>query len=198
MNVRRVCLCISLICLAAAGQTAIAQPPGGWLGKRVVLQFGSVLRVGNQIVDNQNLKTNSRGGLRKTHRVYRVEQENGPWILLQAEKEGASGWILAAEVIPYDQAIDYYTNQIRANPASSSGYISRGNLWSDKKEYDLALADYNEAIRLDPGSEAGWNSRGLAWSDKKEYDKAIADFNEAIRLDPKYATAYNDLGAVPK
>ena len=96
----------------------------------------------------------------------------------------------AAEVIQYDQAIDYFTNQIRANPASASAYISRGQLWEDKKEFDIALADFNDAIRLDPGNESSWCNRGNAWSAKKEYEKAIADYSEAIRLDPKDTSPY--------
>ena len=173
---------------------ALAQDPTGWIGKRVVLQFDSVLNDGKGGIDNQKRKSRSRGGLRITHRVYRVEHVNGPWIWLQAETEGAAGWIQAAEVIPFDQAIDYYTAQIRANSADSNAYTSRGHLWKDRKEFDIAIADYNEAIRLDPGSEVGWYCRGIAWGNKKEYEKAIVDFGEAIRLDPKYALAYNNRG----
>ena len=128
--------------------------------------------------------------MRQTSRIYRVEQVNGPWLWLKAEEEGASGWTRAAEVIRYDQAIDYFTNQIRANPANYSAYMRRGHIWRDKKEYDPALADYTEAIRLDPGSEIAYNNHGLAWHAKSEYEKAIADYGEAIRLDPKYVHAY--------
>ena len=185
---------MALLLLLAAPRTAPAQGDAGWVGKRVILQFNSVLRVGNAVVDNQKLENRARGGRRESNRIYRVEQVNGPWLWLQAEKEGAAGWVRAAEVIPYDQAIDYFTNQIRANPASKAAYTSRGHIWSDKKEYNLALGDYSEAVRLDPGSEVGWSNRGNAWYAKQEYDKAIADYNEAIRLDPKYAIAYNGRG----
>ncbi len=182
------------VCLAALAWTRVAsgQPDDPWIGKRVVLQFDSVLKIGNQVVDNQKLESRGRGGVRNSFRIYRVEKVNAGWLWLKSEKEGAAGWILAAEVIPYDQAVDYYTNQIRANPSDSSRYSSRGHLWKERKEYDLALADYNEAIRLDPGSESAWSNRGLVWDDKKEYDKAIADFTEAIRLDPTYSLAFNN------
>ncbi len=180
--------------LLASPRSLPAQEAGGWLGKRVLLQFNSVLRVGDTVVDDQKREARGRGGPRETRRIYRVDQVNGPWLWLQAEGEVGAGWILAAEVIPYDGAIDYFTNQIRANPANGSAYTSRGHLWHDKKEYDLALADYNEAIRLDPGSEVAWCNRGIAWHDKSEYDKAIADYAEAIRLDVKYASAYANRG----
>jgi|GEM_PF-1754508 len=170
------------------------QAPKEWVGKRVILQFDSVLRIGNVVVDDQERRTNARGLARKTHRIYRVEQVNGPWLWLKAEGVSVTGYILAAEVIPYEQAIDYFTNQIRTNPRNHSAYISRGQIWEDKKELDLALGDYNEAIRLDPNSEVAYNNRGSAWDDKGEFDKAITDYGEAIRIEPKYALAYNNRG----
>ena len=175
---------------------ASAQDATGWVGKRIILQFGSVLKVGNAVVDNQKSVANGRGGLRETSRIYRVEQVSGPWLWLKAEKEGASGWIRANEIILYDNAIDYFTNQIRANPSNEAAYTARGHIWKDKKEYDIALADYNESVRLDPGSEIVWSNRGNVWLDKKEYDKAIADYGESIRLDPKHASAYRSRGSV--
>jgi tetratricopeptide (TPR) repeat protein len=165
-----------------------------WVGQRVILQANSVLRVGNAVVDDQKRERSARGGARAVDRRYRVERVNGPWLWLQAEGEGAAGWIRAAEDIRYDQAIDYFTRQIRANPANDAAYIGRGNIWRDKKEYDLALADFTEAIRIDPGSEVAHNARGNAWLEKLEYDKAIVDYNEAIRIDPKHARAYYNRG----
>jgi len=187
-------LLLGVAALAAGPRPAAGQAGGEWVGRRVILQFHSVLRVGNQVVDNQKLEASPRVGQWALSRIYRVEQVSGPWIWIKAETEGVSGWVRAAEVIPYDQAIDHFTNQIRANPRNDSAYISRGLLWRDRKEYDIALADFSEAIRLDPGSEVGWINRGNVWSDKKEYDKALADYAEAIRLDPKCAAAYHNRG----
>jgi tetratricopeptide (TPR) repeat protein len=169
-----------------------AQDGSGWIGERVVLQFWSVLRVGHQVVDNQTLEATSRGGLRGAFRIYKVEQVNGPWLWLKGENERVAGWILAAEVIPYDQAIDYYTNQIRANPSNVEAYLSRGHIWRGREEYDLALADYNGALCVNPGSEVCWCARGNAWYDKKQHDKAIA----ATRIDPKLLWPYFNRAAV--
>ena len=172
-----------------------AQAENGWIGKRVITQYGTVLQVGNQVVDDEGRGKNlARGKEQKVFRIYKVEQANGPWLWLVAEGSGVKGWAPAANVILFDQAIDYITNQIRANPGAASNYLWRANIWRERKEFDIAIADYNEAIRLDPGYALAYNNRGNAWLAKKDYDKAIADYNEAIRLDPGYALAYYNRG----
>ncbi len=183
-----------LFLAVASPRNVCAQDASGGVGKRVILQFGSVLREGDQVVDDQKLEPRGRGGLRANFRVYKVEQVSGPRLRLRAEEDRVVGWVQAAEVIAYDQAIEYFTHQIRANPANGDAYTCRGSIWRDQKKIDLALADFAEAIRLDPGSEVCWTNRGNAWHDKKEYDKAIADYSEAIRIDPKNPAAYYNRG----
>ena len=172
----------------------VAQTPESWVGKRVITHYGAVLKVKGQIEDDAGRgKSLQRGKDRSDHRIYRVEQTNGKWLWLVEEKGSARGWITAEWLIPFDQAIEYFTKQMREQPSSST-YHWRGVIWSDKKEYDIAIADYKEAIRLDPQNESAFISRGLAWKNKKEYDKALADFNEAIRLDPQNATVFVNRG----
>ncbi len=172
--------------------SVLGQDNSGWVGKRVITHYGAVFQIGNQVVDDEKRSDNLAvsGKDRKSFRVYRVERVNGDWLWLKAEKEGVEGWVKTEFVIPYDQAIDYFTNQIRANPNQGSWYIGRGLVWNEKGEYDIAIADFNDAIRLDPSNEVAFHNRGIAWKDKQEYDKAIADYNEAIRLDPKFAMAF--------
>ena len=167
--------------------SVFGQDNSGWVGQRVITHYGAVLQIGTQVVDDEKRSTNLAvsGKEGSIFRVYRVDQVNGNWLWLKAEKEGVEGWVKAEFVIPYSQAIDYFTNQSRANPNQWTWYIRRGVIWSERGEYDIAIADFNEAIRLDPGNEAAFNNRGNAWRLKEEYDKAIADYNEAIRLDPK-------------
>ena len=177
--------------------SVFGQDYSSWIGKRVITHYGAVLQIGNQVVDDEERSTHLgvSGKNRNNFRVYRVKHVDRNWMWLKAEKEGAEGWVKAEFVIPYDQAIDYFTNQIRANPNQGEWYNRRGFVWKEKGEYDIAIADFNEAIRLNPGNEVAWNNRGTAWDDRKEYDKAIADYNEAIRLDPKYTTALNNRGS---
>ena len=164
----------------ANGQRSLGQNGQEWIGRRVITKFGAVLRVGKQVVDNEKLENTARGGVRGVDRIYRVEQVNVPWLWLQDEKSSAAGWVKAEWVVPYDQALEYFTNEIRANPNDSSAYIRRGHIWRDKKEFDIAVADLGEAIRLDPVSEVAWCSRGNVWSDKAALkghkDQALAHF----------------------
>src|SRR5271165_6125534 len=184
--------------LSGDRMVALAQQPAenSHVGKRVITQPGTVLKVGNQVVDDEGLgKERARGKNQNFFRTYMVKQANGPWLWLVAEGSSAKGWVPAANVILFDQAIDYITGQIRANPGDWAKYVWRANVWLKRKELDTAIADYNEAIRLKPGSAGvAHQGRGRAWRDKKDYDKAIADCNEAIRLDPGYAVAYNSRG----
>ncbi len=174
-----------------------AQAENNWIGKRVITQYGTVLQVGNQVIDDEGRGKNlARGKERNDFRIYKVEQANGPWLWLVAEGSGAKGWVPAANVVLFDQAIDYITNRIRANPGAASNYVWRANVWKARKELEIAIADYNEAIRLDPGNAHAYYNRGLIWRAKKDYDKAIADYNEGIRLDPGCALAYNNRGLI--
>jgi tetratricopeptide (TPR) repeat protein len=178
--------------LAMAG-LAHGQAKDPWIGKRVFTQYGTVLKVGNVVVDDEGRSADARasGKARGFSRVYRVEHTNGEWLWLKGEESGISGWVQSKYVIPYEQAIDFYTNQIRSRPTASL-YCHRGNIWLEKKEYDIAIADYNEAIRAEPGEAIYFSNRGNAWAGKKEYGKALADYNEAIRLDPRDAQSHNN------
>jgi tetratricopeptide (TPR) repeat protein len=172
---------------------ASAQNGDGWIGQRIFTKFGTVLKVGKAVVDDEKKEASPSGGERRDQRLYRVQKVNGPWLWLVVEGQGVSGWVKVDQVVPYDQAIDYFTNELRAHPSSDT-YNTRGAIWHEKHEYDIALGDFNEAIRLDPRNESAYYNRGLVRHLKKEYEKAIADYSEAIRLDPKFASAYDARG----
>jgi tetratricopeptide (TPR) repeat protein len=183
---------IRAVVLAAVGTALVlgapsalhAQAGDGWVGKRVVERYrGFRLRLEDQVIDPKMIN------------IYRVERVNGAWLWLKAEGVSLSGWAPADQVIPVEQAIEFFTDHIRANPGDPHGYTMRAIIQrEEKKEHDIALGDLNEAIRVAPTSAASYNNRGVARERKKEYDRAIADFDEAIRLDPKSALAYTNRG----
>jgi Tetratricopeptide repeat len=186
--------CLLALFALTNGQRALAQDGPTKIGQRVVTRFGAVLRVGNRIVDDEKLENSPSGRLRNLSRIYCVTRTNGAWLFIEDEKSGAAGWVSSDWVIPFDAAIEYFTDEIAFNPDNAAAYNRRGHIWRDMKEYDLAISDYGEAIRLEPTNEVGWCSRGLAWFQKKDLDHAIADFSKAIRIDRRYAAAYYNRG----
>ena len=79
------------------------------VGKRVITQYGTVLQVGGQVVDDEGRgKQLARGKDHKDFRIYKVEQANGPWLWLVAEGSGVKGWAQAANVILFEQAVDHH------------------------------------------------------------------------------------------
>ena len=94
----------------------------------------------------------------------------------------------------YDEAIEHYTNAIRANPDFAYAYNNRGATYNDKKIYELAIKDFNKAINLRPDDASLYNARGVAHIGKHEYEFATSDFSKAIELNPSDAGAYNGRG----
>jgi tetratricopeptide (TPR) repeat protein len=123
--------------------------------------------------------------------IYTVARVDGDW--LWVTWQNIEGWLPVNQVVPFDQAIDFYSQEIRANPGRSAAWWGRGIIWREKNEIDLAIADLSEAIRLKPSASA-YNLRSSLRKAKREFDKAIADANEAIRIDPGFALAYNYRG----
>jgi tetratricopeptide (TPR) repeat protein len=184
------------VCVIPWSVQALPQDSGSWAGKRVIVKPGAVLRVGSQVVSDQDNRKNLEKGKEDgaALRVYRVEQVNGSWLWLVGEASGTRGWAQVSQVVPFEQAIDYISAEIRANPANSANYNRRGSAWATKDQFDIAISDFTEAIRLEPTAAGAYYNRGLAYGYKREYDKAIADFDEAIRLDPTSAGAYYNRG----
>jgi tetratricopeptide (TPR) repeat protein len=180
---RRCSLTIALAfaCAQAGAAPVHAQAEQGLIGKRVVQKFGDfVLRDNDEPVERS----------RKAIDSYRVEQSDGRSLFLRAESQGFCGWAAANDVVPVEQAVDYFTQQIRTHRNDAFLHSMRAFLWREKREFDNALRDDNEAIALDPKNPAYYCNRGSDWHARKEYDKAIGDFDQAIRLDPKHTLAH--------
>ena len=177
-------LIFTLTCTTSRALMAQADP--GWIGKRVMPKNSKL----TLIVNGEEVECGGKG-----IDMYRVEQADGPSLLLKAEVHGFYGWTTTDQVIRVEQAVDFFAEQIRAHPENAFFHAARALLWSDRKAYDNALRDYDTAIRLDPKNPSYRRGRGQLWHLKNEYDRAIADFDEAIRLDPKSAPAFIGRGA---
>jgi tetratricopeptide (TPR) repeat protein len=167
---------------------AVCSPAGAadsWVGKTILVKKDDI-RIGHtegeESVYTATLRAIS----------YRVLAEEGNFIKVREGR--VEDWFSKNDAVLLEDAVDYFTDRIRANPEDASAYTNRAEAWSLKGELDIAIKDFDEAIRLNPKSAASFYNRGNAFSDKKDYDRAIRDYDEAIRLDPKCADAFGNRG----
>jgi len=163
-------------------------------------EHAKIDRVGQRVVQKHReftIRVEYQGAERKVALdIWRVEQADGPRLRIRAEKLGVFGCASAEQVIPLENAIAYFTDQIRDHPRDAFAYVMRASVWRDKKELDRALVDCDQAIRIDPRNAIAYDNRAAVWLEKKDCDRAIADFNTAIQLDPMNATAYSARAAI--
>lgn len=108
-----------------------------------------------------------------------VREVQGEWIEIS---RGKPGFIEKQHVIPFTQAVEYWSGVIRSNQDDLVAYSARGYAYQELQAFDRAIVDFNEVIRRDASNASAYSARGLCRADRREYDKAIADYNEAIRL----------------
>jgi tetratricopeptide (TPR) repeat protein len=172
-----------LACLPAGAAQEPAKPTTDekWIGKRVVAKAAKlILRI-----DGEPDEIDARVLL-----IYRVEQVDEQSLLLKSLSDRKNGWVSADDVIPIDQAADYFSQSIRLHPNDPFPHAMLALVLEDKQEHEQAIRYFSEALRLDPKSAAAFSGRGTAWSAKGELDKAIADYDVAINLEPKNPVAF--------
>jgi tetratricopeptide (TPR) repeat protein len=118
-----------------------------------------------------------------------VAIETVPFPAVASKAEGdrlwlETAWVGGKDILLADEALAYYTEQIRGDAGNAAIWRRRALIWSAKEEFDRAVADSLEAVRLDPTSAAGYAIRGSAWYALGEYDNALADYGEALRIAP--------------
>jgi tetratricopeptide (TPR) repeat protein len=177
---------LALVISLAIPHSVSAQAGNDWINKRVVQRSADFrLKIDDEPVE--------RSG--KSIEFYRVERSEGPLLWLQAENDRYGGWAKVDDVVPVEQAIAFFTEQIHAHPRQGFYHAMRAFVRRDCNELDDALKDSDEAIRLDPGNASFYCNRGTIQSCRKDFEKAIADYGDAIRLDPKCIAAYVGRGA---
>ena len=189
-------LSLVLRVLLAAASTLLGTPASPrieraerWVGRRVLIRFGTVLHQGEMVID-ERLDASPSGRKRRVVRVYRVEKAEGDRLWLRAERGGARGWVGAGEVVPLDEAVAIFSEELRACPDDAAIYLDRAAARADAGDYAGAVADSDAAVRLDPSSEVAHVCRGNFLVATGDLARALADFDEALRLDPGYALAH--------
>src|SRR5579872_1001954 len=174
---------LATVLILLGGSSALAQKVGDRI---VVTAAAAPLKLENDIVG-----TVPKGSILTVRELNR----DWFWVIFSGAKGTTKGWIKRPDVIPFENALDFFNDELRRSPTAELSTI-RGTIWDEKHEYDKAIADFDEAIRLDPQSSTAFRRRGHVWTDKQEYEKAIADFDEAVRLDPNDARGYFGRGRV--
>jgi tetratricopeptide (TPR) repeat protein len=159
-----------------------ADTSADWVGRRCLAKSPTVLVYdGSQAV----------GTAKDLDPVFQVVQIEGSW--LSVHGAAITGWIRLDDVVPLDDALEFFNDLIRREPDNLAAYTARGIVLKERGDYDQAIADHSHVMQHDPKPSAAYLNRGNAWAGKGEHDKALADYAEAIRLDPQFLAAYNNL-----
>lgn len=173
---------LTLACVLVRCQVATAQQPDAWTGQQCLAKSpDAVVRQGDRVA----------GTARQLDPIFRVTEARSGWLGVNSAL--VSGWMAAGDVVRLDQAVSYFTDQIRSHPTDVAAYTGRGIAWRALGQYQRAVDDQNEAIRLDPKSAAAYANRGNAYAHLGRHDLAMADYEQAIRLNPELLAAHNNL-----
>jgi RNA polymerase sigma factor (sigma-70 family) len=166
-----------------------APPPALWVGQKVVTKYATPLIEEGQVVDDFVVPE-----------IYTVQQIKGD--LVRIDSSDQAGWVAASELVPLDQACEFYAREIENNPSNVEAYRRRGWLRGiflvvyggqspDMNEFHQAILDLTNAIRLRPDLWYLYYERGRVFSERSfDIGRAIADYTEAIRLEPARAELY--------
>jgi tetratricopeptide (TPR) repeat protein len=105
-----------------------------------------------------------------------------------------AGWIKQEDALSVDEALDYFSQQIKLNPTEPAYWNNRGRVWDEKKEFDKAIADYQEAAKLIPDDPTTHNNIGTALQSKGDHATAIQHFDAALQSNANDAAVYYNRG----
>src|SRR5262249_37740661 len=111
-----------------------AEGPDSWTRKRIIPKTADVWLY--------DFDAKGKGTpLRKVNAIeYTVRQDSQNWLLIfDMNREG---WIKKAEAVLIQDAVAYFSEQIKANPQSASAWMARGSAWDANGEFDKAIKDY--------------------------------------------------------
>ncbi|HMC65057.1 MAG TPA: tetratricopeptide repeat protein [Gemmataceae bacterium] len=124
--------------------------------------------------------------------TFDVKKDKDGRLLIRSRRQ--QGWIAKSDAVLFDDAVSYFTEQLRKNAKDSHALTARGIVLASKNQPDKAVADFIEAIRLNPKATVAYYHRANIAYGSKQYDKALDDYNAVIRLDPEFDWAYHVRG----
>jgi tetratricopeptide (TPR) repeat protein len=149
------------------------------IGKQVMPVAGAKLR-----------REERQMSLRDVPAPFTVRKIEGDWLWV------GRAWIKRADVVPIENALDYYTQWIDKNPKDSWAYDFRATVFHERGNLERALEDHTKAIELSPDDAHYYNNRGLVLFEMESPAAALADYDQSIKLDSKCALAYCNRGAL--
>ena len=169
--IKRLLIVLSLLVLP---HLVVAQETSSWIGQKVVTKYDYSIKLGDRIVPSRMDSTFTL-----------CSGPNGDRLLVVSGS--VKGWIPASQVVRFDQAIDFYTQEIAASPGNSAAWSLRGASSGRRRRSTRRPSPTSTRRSGSIRSMRCLQQPRPCLVHKKEYDKAIADYNEAIRLDPKDA-----------
>ena len=89
------------------------------IGQKVVARYHYPIKSRDQTAPKQN----------RFH-VYTVEKIEGE--RLWVKSGSVEGWIPLSQALLFDEAIEFYTQEIAENPGNSAAWSERGIIWGEK------------------------------------------------------------------
>jgi len=89
-----------------------------------------------------------------------------------------------------EKAIEEYNLAIKLSPDYQRYYISRAQIFYDKKQYDKAEADYRTILKMDEGDVQALASLARLFIQTDKDAEAEKILNKVIKLDPEYESGY--------
>lgn len=147
-----------------------------WIGVKVLERRpGVMLKSGKRVIGKMS-------DLGATPLVLETQDE---WLRIGSESR--SGWVHQRDIVPIDEAVEYFSHAIKAEPKRSWAYNLRGVALQEEGRYDEALRDYSAAVRLNPRDAAAHNNR--AWilatcpdDQQRDSQSAVASAQQACKL----------------
>jgi len=89
-----------------------------------------------------------------------------------------------AQIGPYEDAIEYFTQAMAVDPNYSEYYNDRGSVYLKMGMFEAAERDYRQAIELSPPYPEVWTNLGQCYRAMGRMDEAIHAYTRALDLSP--------------
>lgn len=190
----RLNLLLVLLAYSAQAQTPLENHDLG-AGRRIVVLkgFGDYFAAGKngrpRLIKPEGLGVNI---------VAVVDHVDGDrvWIRANGAGDSAVGWVQTSSAILLEDAVSFFTSQIRKNVNDWDAYLRRAEAEHALNQREAALADYTRAIELHPREPFLYVRRGRHSQTMRACQEASMDFQEAVKLKPRWAEPYNLLAGV--